>query len=215
MPNKKPSAVPNRVPAGDARTRRTHRALSEALVALMVARDFDDITVQDVLDRAGIGRTTFYAHFRNKEDLLLSDAERFIRLLDAHFAAAAGATQRVAPLGELAAHVGAYAQFAAALKRSGQNQDVWEIIIGELSRIIERRLTALGVRAGSGELPLEVSSRLYAASAITLLEWWLDRDCPISAQELDAKFHTMVWRGVTGGRDARGGRMQAPHNTGP
>jgi AcrR family transcriptional regulator len=214
MPNKKPSAVPNRVPAGDARTRRTHRALGEALVALMVARDFEEITVQDVLDRAGIGRTTFYAHFRNKEDLLLSDTERFIRLLDTHFSSTIGASKRVAPLGELAAHVGAYAKFAAALKRSGQNQEVLEIIIGAFAGIVERRLTALGVQPGPGELPLNVSSRLYAASAITLMEWWLDRDCPISAQELDAKFHTMVWRGVGGGRDARSDRMQTPFGSG-
>lgn len=199
MPNKKPSSVPKRVPAGDARTRRTHRALSEALVSLMVARDFADITVQDVLDRAGIGRSTFYAHFRNKEDLLLSDTERFVRLLDAHFASTAASTRRVAPLGELAAHVGEYAAFAASLQRSGQGEEVWEIIVGEFALIIARRLGELGVKAAPGELPLEVSSRVYAAAAITLLQWWMDRDRPVSAQELDARFHTMVWRGVTGG----------------
>jgi AcrR family transcriptional regulator len=199
MPNNKPPAVPKRIPAGDARTRRTHRALSEALVSLMVAREFDEITVQDVLERAGIGRTTFYAHFRNKEDLLLSDTERFIGLLDAHFSASVGATRRVAPLAELAMHVGEYAAFAASLQRSGQEQDVWEIVVGEFARIITRRLTELGVKPAPAELPLEVSSRVYAAAAITLLQWWMDHSRPISAQELDTRFHTMVWRGVTGG----------------
>lgn len=199
MPNKKPPAVPNRVPSGDARTQRTHRALGEALVSLMLARDFTDITVQDVLDRAKIGRTTFYAHFRNKEDLLLSDAERFLRMLDAHFTKSALETRRVAPLGELATHVAAYAEFAKALKRSGQDQEVWDIIVGEMARIIARRFAELRVQVAEAALPIELASRVYAASAITLLEWWLDRNCPISAEELDAKFHTMVWRGVGGG----------------
>lgn len=199
MPNKKPSKVPKRVPAGDARTRRTHRALSAALVSLMVARDFEDITVQDVLERAGIGRTTFYSHFRNKEDLLLSDTERFIGLLNAHFSASATSTRRVAPLAELAMHVGEYAAFAAALQRSGQDQDVWEIIVGEFALIIARRMAQLGVRPAENELPLDVSSRVYAAAAITLLQWWMDRERPITALELDTRFHVMVWRGVSGG----------------
>lgn len=204
MPNKKPSAVPKRPPAGDARTRRTHRALSEALVSLMVAREFADIRVQDVLERAGIGRTTFYSHFRSKEDLLLSDTERFIGLLDRHFSSTASQSRRVAPLGELAQHVGEYAAFAAALQRSGQGQDVWEIIIGEFARIIARRLDELGVAFAPTALPREVSARVYAAAAITLLEWWMDRNRPITVQELDAKFHAMVWRGLAGGdADAR------------
>ena len=83
----------------------------------MVAREFDEITVQDVLERAGIGRTTFYAHFRNKEDLLLSDTERFIGLLDAHFSASVGATRRVAPLAELAMINGVEAQAPLAAGR--------------------------------------------------------------------------------------------------
>lgn len=199
MPNRKPSNVPKRVPAGDARTRRTERALSEALVSLMVARDFDAITVQDVLKQAGVGRTTFYSHFRNKEDLLLSDTERFVGVLDAHFAATAARSRRVAPLAELATHVGEYAAFAAALQRSGQDQDVWDIIVGEFAGIIARRLTELGVRTAEHELPLEVASRVYAAAAISLLQWWIDRARPVSPQELDARFHAMLWRGVAGG----------------
>lgn len=43
----------------DARVRRTRDALGDALVALMQEKPFDTITVQDVLDRAHVGRSTF------------------------------------------------------------------------------------------------------------------------------------------------------------
>jgi AcrR family transcriptional regulator len=65
----------------DARTARTYRALSAALVDLMQTREFDAITVQDLLDRTGVGRATFYAHFRNKDDFLLTDLERMLAAL--------------------------------------------------------------------------------------------------------------------------------------
>jgi len=196
MPNKMPSPVPKRP---DARIQRTQVALSRALVTLMLDREFDAITVQDVLDRAGVGRSTFYSHYRGKEDLLLSDAERFVRLLDDHFEAASADTQRVAPVAELAAHVGAYAAFAAALRRSGQQVAVWELITGELGRIVARRMARLAPAAWPSGLPAEIGSRVIASTAIALIQWWLDRDRVMTPSELDARFHAMVWRGVPSG----------------
>src|SRR3979490_230288 len=62
----------------DRRSHRTKRQLSEALVELVKVKRFDDITVQNVIDRADVGRSTFYTHFRDKEDLLRKDWERFL-----------------------------------------------------------------------------------------------------------------------------------------
>lgn len=56
----------------DERTRRTRTRLSNALVALILEKPIDKLTVQEVLDRAGVGRSTFYLHFRDKDDLFLS-----------------------------------------------------------------------------------------------------------------------------------------------
>src|SRR5271170_2039139 len=55
----------------DLRIRRTRSLLSNALVALMQERSIDKITVQEVLDRAAVGRSTFYLHYRDKDDLFL------------------------------------------------------------------------------------------------------------------------------------------------
>src|SRR5438445_130905 len=53
----------------DRRILRTRDTLGDALVELMQEKAFDEITVQEVLDRAGVGRSTFYAHYRDKENL--------------------------------------------------------------------------------------------------------------------------------------------------
>src|SRR5947208_3389919 len=60
---------PAKAVKGDPRVRRTRDALGDALVALMQEKEFASIRVQDVLDRAGVGRSTFYEHFKDKDDL--------------------------------------------------------------------------------------------------------------------------------------------------
>src|SRR5260370_4438505 len=55
----------------DRRVRKTRLALKEALVSLILERGFEAVTVQDIIDRADVGRSTFYAHFVDKYELLL------------------------------------------------------------------------------------------------------------------------------------------------
>ena len=189
------AALPARL---DARSARTQRALGAALVELMLAQDFDAITVQDVLDGAGVGRSTFYSHFRSKEDLLLSDAERFFTLLETHFARVAPGTMRVAPIAELFAHVDDYAQFVRALERSGQQEIVFDLFRGHLSRVIADRLRVLASAPDALALPVEVTARVCAAMALEMMRWFLDHRSEATPHELDARFHAMVWRGVPG-----------------
>ena len=55
----------------DLRIRRTRSLLGNALIALMQEKSIDKITVQEVLDRATVSRSTFYLHYRDKDDLFL------------------------------------------------------------------------------------------------------------------------------------------------
>ena len=68
----------------DRRSNRTRELLSGALVELMLEKRYDSITVQDILDRADIGRSTFYAHYTDKEDLLMSELTRLMRTLQVY-----------------------------------------------------------------------------------------------------------------------------------
>ena len=59
----------------DRRVERTQQLLRGALVSLIREKGFEALTVQDIIDRANVGRATFYSHFDNKEDLLVSGFE--------------------------------------------------------------------------------------------------------------------------------------------
>src|SRR6266576_4441248 len=59
----------------DRRVQRTRKLLQDALVSLMIEQGYEATTVQDIIDRANVGRATFYAHFADKETLLASRLE--------------------------------------------------------------------------------------------------------------------------------------------
>ncbi len=69
---------------GDRRSQRTRQLLSTALIEVMLEKRYDEITVQDIIDRANVGRSTFYAHFLDKEDLLVSQVTRVLDALTRH-----------------------------------------------------------------------------------------------------------------------------------
>ena len=58
------------------RVRKTRAALGNALLELLAERRFDQITVTDIVDRADVGRSTFYVHFADREDLLQGTLDR-------------------------------------------------------------------------------------------------------------------------------------------
>src|SRR5262245_50326481 len=89
----------------DRRTNRTKRSLSEALVELIQEKRFDDITVQNVIDRANVGRSTFYTHFRDKEDLFQQDWERFLEGFASHIQWDKAGEDKFVPAGYLFQHL--------------------------------------------------------------------------------------------------------------
>src|SRR5215203_3891635 len=100
----------------DRRSRRSRRLIVDALLALMREKRFDRITVQEVIDRADVGRTTFYAQFRNKEDVLESELERVFVLLHAqHLACVEEPADQLLPSLGLFRHVQEQHAFYPAL----------------------------------------------------------------------------------------------------
>ena len=59
----------------DRRVQRTQQLLRAALLSLIEEKGFEALTVQEIIDRANVGRATFYAHFDRKEDLLVSELD--------------------------------------------------------------------------------------------------------------------------------------------
>ena len=181
----------------DARVRRTRDALGDALIALMQEKAFETITVQEVLDRAHVSRSTFYTHYSDKDDLLMSDSEEFFEALSMALSAHGDKSDRVFPVQEFFNHLADVQPFYKALVKSGKFQENMELARGHFARGIERRLSELP-RAKS--IPANERSAIaftHPGALLSLLAWWLDRGMRESPAEMDELFHSLIWNGVS------------------
>jgi len=181
----------------DRRVRRTRDVLGDALVELIQEKPFDAITVQEVLDRAGVCRSTFYMHFRDKNDLFVSDVDEFLQGMSMYLVHRREASERVAPVRELFAHVGEMRRLHAALVASGRLQDFLDLAQGHFARAIEQRLATLPRASGLAADQRVALANALAGSLLALMSWWLRRGTPGSAEQMDELFHRMVWSGVS------------------
>ncbi|HEY6765042.1 MAG TPA: helix-turn-helix domain-containing protein [Candidatus Sulfotelmatobacter sp.] len=185
---------PHRKP--DERIRRTCERLGGALITLIQERPIDDVTVQDVLDRAAVGRSTFYLHFRDKNDLLLSQLEKFLEFMSSALSVRKEKSLRVVPVAEMFAHIGSQKKLYRALADSGRLNEFFDLAQGYFARGIERRLMESGRLANLPQRELAPRSSALAGSLLSLLRWWLDRGAKESPRAMDELFHQMVWSGL-------------------
>lgn len=178
----------------DRRVLRTRDRLGDALIALMQEKSFDEITVQDVLDRAGVGRSTFYVHYSDKNDLFLSDVEDFLEKVSTALKRLGASTKRLFPVQEFFTHVGESRELYLAMVKSGKIQDLRALGQGLFARSIEERLQAAGIEME----PMQLSAHAHAlaGSFLSLLDWWIDKGMKADPKEIDDLFHRMAWSGL-------------------
>jgi AcrR family transcriptional regulator len=180
----------------DQRIRRTCERLGSALIALIQERPIDDVTVQNVLDRAAVGRSTFYVHYRDKDDLLLSQLEKFLETMSTALSMRKEKSRRVVPVAELFAHIGGQKKLYRALGDSGRLNDFFDLAQGYFARGIEQRLTESGLLSKLQQRELAARASALAGGLLSLLRWWLDRGAKESPHAMDELFHRMVWSGL-------------------
>ena len=180
----------------DVRIRRTHERLGSALVGLIQEKPIDDVTVQEVLDRAAVGRSTFYLHFRDKNNLLLTQLETFLEMMSTALSVRKEQSHRVVPVTELFAHIGSQKKVYRALADSGRLHDFFDLAQGYFSRGIEQRLRESGRLPKLPQRELAVRASALAGSLLSLLRWWLDRGAKEPPSRMDELFHRMVWKGL-------------------
>lgn len=149
----------------DRRVQRTRRVLRSALIELVQQRGWDQVTVQDVCERADVGRSTFYVHYADKEELLISGFEELKSELRKH------AATREEPLGftlALLEHTMQYQSVVRALTGTGTLQVVQRKFMEVVIALVEddlRRITGMD--------PLREAAARYLAGAFwELLRWW-------------------------------------------
>jgi AcrR family transcriptional regulator len=176
----------------DPRGKRTRDRLGDALIATLLEKPFDDITVGEVLQRAGVARSTFYEHYRDKHDLFFSDVDEFFQWISTLLERQPD-PGRVAPVRELFAHVAESRPLLAAMEASGRLDEVLRLGRAHFARSIER---ALGRSDGGDSAELQLLAHGLAGALLAMLERWLASEPKQTPAEMDELFHRLVERAL-------------------
>jgi AcrR family transcriptional regulator len=179
--------------------RRSRDLLFQALIALILEKGYDRITVQDILDRADVGRSTFYEHYRSKDELLLSGMEG----LRSVFEQALGTTSTTsAPAPILQVAQALFGQIDEAEHRR-RYRALLGTRGGELATRTLRKLLSdamakhLQTRgAVKDKYRLEAAGVFMGNGLVGLSTWWLDSRAPVSGDQMYAIFERLAVPGI-------------------
>jgi AcrR family transcriptional regulator len=182
--------------ANDRRIQKTQKLLREALFSLIREKNYDSIVVKDILDRANVGRSTFYMHFGDKDDLLVSGMHDMLRSVQA-----AG----------LPRSAKAYEQIIwfslPIFEQISQHRHAGEARIGTRGRAIihehlQKVLTELiaddvkksfqSRRKSAAQIPPDIVVQYVASTFILVLNWWVENGSPLHPKGVNDVFRALI-----------------------
>jgi AcrR family transcriptional regulator len=181
--------------AADRRIERTRSLLHDALASLVHEKPYDDIAVTEILARADVARSTFYAHYRDKDELLEHGIRELLRAdLPAPSARWANPADRLLRFSlPFLEHVERYRDEGRFVPHARGVAPIHDRLRRVLERVLADELRAERHFSSRGEQPIsaELLARHVAATFVVVLEWWLEHP-ELSARDVDAKFCALV-----------------------
>lgn len=181
----------------DRRVQRTRQLLQDALVSLILEKGYQKITVQDIIDRANVGRSTFYSHYRDKDDLLLSGFDELAHDLNRHMRPpdTTGVNHgHLLHSLEFFIHACDNKELYIAMSESGGGDLILDIARQHMQNHIEVHLNKFP--SIGDEIPLPVITNFLAGSLLSMITWWLEQDLPYSPEEMDDMFNALAMPGI-------------------
>lgn len=196
--------APRKKNAVDRRIARTRAGLQHALIALIMKKGYDAITVEDICEEANVGRSTFYLHYASKDALKRSGLEHLRNeLVERQKHALANANETT----------GGFLGFSLALfEHASSHIDLYRALIGsrgggvsldgirEILSDLVRADLAMASDDDAETIPPELVVQYVVGACMAVLTWWLDRGAKPSPQRMDAMFRHLATNGVVLGQ---------------
>ena len=200
-------------PRVDRRILRTRLALRAALLELVKEKGFDALSVEEITERANLGRATFYLHYKDKEDLLLDEfremASNRVQVLSEIPALFWRSTQgrielvdsraAMMPLLLVFEHASQNADLYRILARGENSQRLFdqirEIIVQAIDEILRTRRQN-DLPSGPPEVPVEMLAAYFSGALMMTINWWLKQPEPQSPEQMARMFQHLFFPGV-------------------
>jgi AcrR family transcriptional regulator len=176
----------------DRRSRRTRQLLGAALVELMLEKRYDTITVQDILDRADVGRSTFYAHYTDKEDLVISEIARVIHQLELYTSEMGHGHVGLLPSLAFFHHVYEHRRLMQAFIWGRGAETLIRDFQARVSQLVTENLSSMTGDKITFSVPVSVVANFMASTLLMLIQWWIEENMRHSPDEIDVMFQKLV-----------------------
>jgi len=184
--------------AQDRRIEKTRRALHSALISLMTKKDYREITTQEITDEANVGRSTFYTHFDDKDDLLLSGLQDLRNMLENERERTPGPSGKayegiIAFSRAMFVHAYAHREVYKTLVRSQAGGLVLQYFPAMLAGLIREKAGAeFRRKRREPTVPLDLFVHFIASAFVSVMSWWLDTDRPLPPDRIDSVFRALL-----------------------
>jgi AcrR family transcriptional regulator len=179
----------------DRRVQRTRKSLQDSLLALILEEGYDEISIQDITEKANLGRATFYLHFKEKDELLLEVMNQLIvdfmeqapQLTEAQWRLED--TKTIVKLFDFAAtHYDLYRILTIGSGGITASRQLHHSITENIKGFIQTELETLNAEPA---LPVDFIANHFSGSLLATIYWWLDNDLPYTSEEMATMFQNI------------------------
>jgi len=197
----------------DRRIQRTRQSLRTALMELIKEKNYDALSIEEITERANVGRTTFYLHYKDKEDLLMEEFstilyERAMVLSEIPFSVWLQISDEdpknsksLQPLLLVFQHIYENSELYYLLLQSSNSSKVIErirkITTDSIVKFVEAKKETDPIPLLS-EVPIEFFAAFFSGALISVVSWWISEDMRHSPEEVTKMFRSLFFRGATG-----------------
>ena len=181
--------------ATDRRVRRTRRALQKSLVDLILEKGYDAVTIEEITDRADLGRTTFYLHYKDKEELLMHAIDTICEdFIETHSSLLAQIDSPENALKQLRYNLDERILYYI-FDHARENANLYKVMLrGEGGARATRRFanviqdeTVKRLKQIKGleiKVPIEIFAVYFSGTIMEMVTWWLEENQPYPIEEM-------------------------------
>ena len=177
----------------DPRVKRTRRLLRDALVSLILEKDFASITIKEITDRAEVAYITFYRHYESLDQLLMEVLDEGLVELMTHIETLAkqSHTSALETEGQLIfEYIGQKADLFRILLKSQSVTRVRRKVVRNIAAVFQKSCVPLE-RLGN-QVTINMASNHIATSLLSLIEWWLENKMSPSPEQMGKVYKSLI-----------------------
>ena len=196
----------------DRRIQRTRQSLRTALLTLIKEKGYDAISIEEITERANVGRATFYLHYKNKEDLLLEEfsemANEKVQILsEVPFSAwlplpddsEENPKQPSPPLLIVFQHIYDNAELYYILLKSEKSSRIVErirkISTESIVKFMENKAQTEPIPLHF-KVPMDFFAAFFSGALLSIVDWWLEEDMRHTPEEIARLFQSLFFKGA-------------------